>query len=100
MTTNYLEDYNATSQSQMKLVLFMNAIEHISRVSRIISQPNGNALLVGVGGSGRKSLTTLAVFIADFTLFQVCLCACMRMSRMFLLCTRLSNIYIYFHVTA
>jgi len=67
----YLEDYNATAHSQMKLVLFMNAIEHVSRVSRVINQPNGNALLVGVGGSGRKSLTTLAVSIADYELYQV-----------------------------
>jgi dynein heavy chain len=67
----YLEDYNAINTQPMNLVLFLNAIEHISRISRIINQPLGNALLVGVGGSGRKSLTRMAVFIADFTVFSI-----------------------------
>lgn len=68
---DYLEDYNQMTTKPMNLVLFDSAIEHIARISRIINQPYGNALLVGVGGSGRKSLTTLAVSIADFTLFTI-----------------------------
>lgn len=47
-----LEEYNENVGS-MNLVLFDVAMEHISRIARIIHLPVGSALCVGVGGSGK-----------------------------------------------
>ncbi|VVC38423.1 Dynein heavy chain, coiled coil stalk,P-loop containing nucleoside triphosphate hydrolase,Dynein heavy [Cinara cedri] len=65
-----LDEYDATHKSKLKIVLFKYALEHLSRICRILAIPGGCALLVGVGGSGRQSLTRLAGSICGFNVFQ------------------------------
>jgi dynein heavy chain len=68
---DYQEDYNLTNNKNTRLVFFMDAIEHIARIARIIRQDRGNALLVGVGGTGKQSLTRLASHMCGYKCFQI-----------------------------
>lgn len=66
-----LQDYNGRNRNKLDLVIFLYAAEHICRISRVIRQPGGNALLVGVGGSGRQSLSRLAAFMSGYGFFMI-----------------------------
>ncbi|CAE7602693.1 Dnah1 [Symbiodinium sp. CCMP2456] len=67
----YLEDYNQVFSITMPLVMFLDACEHCARICRVLSQPNGNVLLLGVGGSGRQSLTRLSAYMNEADCFQI-----------------------------
>lgn len=67
-----LDSYNELNAA-MNLVLFEDAMSHICRINRILESPRGNALLIGVGGSGKQSLSRLAASISSLEVFQITL---------------------------
>lgn len=69
-----LKEYN-DNNAFMGLVLFEDALKHVCRICRIILPPSGHALLVGVGGSGKQSLSKLSSFMMGMTVFQITISA-------------------------
>lgn len=65
---DYLDDYNLLESKDMSIIFFINAIEHCVRIARILRSERGNALLVGVGGMGKQSLTKLASHLNAYKL--------------------------------
>lgn len=67
----FLIDHNATSKRPMNLAIFLYAVEHTSRICRVLKQSGSHMLNVGTGGSGRQSLSRLAAFISEMQAFQI-----------------------------
>jgi dynein heavy chain len=68
----FLEKYNEQFPSkQLHIILFDDAMKHLLRISRVLGMSKGCILLVGVGGSGKQSLTRIASYCAGCTTFQI-----------------------------
>ena len=59
------QDEYLEGKSFQKLIFFDEAIEHVLRIARVLRQPRGSMMLIGVGGSGKQSLTKLSSFMLD-----------------------------------
>ncbi|ETO20593.1 flagellar outer dynein arm heavy chain gamma, partial [Reticulomyxa filosa] len=70
----FLGKYNNEPKlKSMPLVLFSDAVKHLLRICRVLSMPRGHLLFVGIGGSGRQSLTKLAAYICRHECKQIAL---------------------------
>ena len=69
--TTILDDYNRDATKPIDIVLFSEAIDHLSTLSRIFAMQRGHALLVGVKSSGRRSLARLALHMASMDTFEI-----------------------------
>ncbi|XP_065334185.1 dynein axonemal heavy chain 3 [Cloeon dipterum] len=67
----YLKEYNETARSPMSFVMSPYAIGHICRVSRVLQQANGHVLLMGMGGSGRRSVARFAANLAGYDIYEI-----------------------------
>ncbi|KAK8888098.1 hypothetical protein M9Y10_039159 [Tritrichomonas musculus] len=66
-----LEDHNREATKPLDIVLFQEAVDHLSAMSRILAMTRGHALLVGVKSSGRKSLARLSLHMASMEIFEI-----------------------------
>ena len=69
---DYLEEYHFTRRNQSDTILFFDsAVQHITRISRILRQPRGHAVLVGVAGTGKRTLARFASFVSECDLAEI-----------------------------
>jgi len=58
-----LARYNSSGAAAMDLVLFEDAMDHVTRIMRVLKMRKGHLMLVGVGGSGKQSLSRLSAHL-------------------------------------
>eukprot|EP01059_Diplonema_ambulator_P000955 TRINITY_DN1073_c1_g3_i1.p1 TRINITY_DN1073_c1_g3~~TRINITY_DN1073_c1_g3_i1.p1 ORF type:complete len:4809 (+),score=2284.26 TRINITY_DN1073_c1_g3_i1:72-14498(+) len=61
----------AEEELDVQLVVFDSVLEHILRIDRIIRQPLGHMLLVGVAGAGKTVLSKFVAWHSGMTIFQI-----------------------------
>ena len=67
---SFLSELNAFTMN-LDLIMFDMALVHLFRIIRVLSLPYGHCLLIGVGGSGKQSLSRLAAYICNMSIFEI-----------------------------
>jgi dynein heavy chain len=62
----YKEQYGQT-----EIILFNDALEHLTRIYRVLRLDRGHLLLIGTGGSGKKLLSKIAAFTARYQIYEI-----------------------------
>lgn len=71
-TEGFVKKYNEQYPSKpLNIVLFDDALQHVLRIARCLGTSKGCILLVGIGGSGKQSLTRIASYCMSYSTFQV-----------------------------
>ncbi|XP_049877279.1 dynein axonemal heavy chain 10 [Pectinophora gossypiella] len=65
-----LDEFNERV-GKMSVVLFEDCLEHLTRTHRILRMDRSHAMIIGVGGSGKKSICRLAAFAAGCEVFEI-----------------------------
>ncbi|CAF2718355.1 unnamed protein product [Rotaria sp. Silwood2] len=66
LKTQYKDKYG-----YIDIVLFNDALEHLTRIYRVLRLDRGHLLLIGTGGSGKKLLAKIAGFTAKCQIFEI-----------------------------
>lgn len=68
----YLEQYNlANPRKPLDMVLFNEVLGHLGRLIRVLEQETGHVMLLGHGGTGRRSLARLAGYVLGLKISEV-----------------------------
>ena len=73
LMTSYCQKYDAENNQPMHLFMTLYSVEHISRISRVLSLRRGHALLLGSTGVGKRSLTRIASFVRTTKCVEICI---------------------------
>ncbi|XP_032675191.1 dynein heavy chain 7, axonemal-like isoform X1 [Odontomachus brunneus] len=66
----HLDEYNANAKKKLDIVASHYMLKSLIKISRVLSTPGGNVLMISTIGSGRKTTTALAAFMQQQSLFE------------------------------
>lgn len=61
----------AEEELEVQLVVFDSVLDHVLRIDRVLRQPLGHLLLVGVSGSGKTVLSRFVAWMIGLSVFQI-----------------------------